>query len=83
MLEHGHIALRLKRAASLLAARSPSASHLLAFTSWMTLIICFPAMIGKLMMASIHGTVLSILLARAISKAPALHGLMKIVLGFG
>ena len=31
----------------------------------------------------IQGTVLSILLARAISIAPALHGLTKMVLGFG
>lgn len=45
------------------SSRSPSASHLLAFTSWTTLMNCFPAMTGKDMEARIHGTVESILFA--------------------
>lgn len=69
--------------AFLLAATSPSPSHLLALINWITLITCLPAMTGKLMPARIHGTVLSILFARAISKAPALHGLENKVLGLG
>jgi len=36
--------------------------------------ICFPAIARKLIPARIHGTVLSILFARAISIAPADHG---------
>lgn len=44
---------------------------------------CFPAMTGKEMEARIHGTVESILFARAISIAPADHGLVKSTEGFG
>jgi len=51
---------------------SPSASHRLAFTNWITLMICFRAMTGKLMPAKTQGQKLSILLARASSRAPAL-----------
>jgi len=56
-------------------SRSPSASHLLAFTSCTTLMICLPAMIGKLTPAITHGQKESILLALANSNAPALWGL--------
>lgn len=66
-----------------LAATSPSPNHRLALTSWMTLITCFPAITGALIAARIHGTVLSILFALAISKAPADHGLANNVLTFG
>lgn len=45
--------------------------------------ICLPAMTGKDTAARIHGTVLSILLARAISMAPADHGLVKRSDGLG
>ena len=38
---------------------------------------------GALSPARIHGTVLSILFARAASRAPALQGLRKRVLGMG
>ena len=41
------------------------------------LINCFPAITGKEMPAITHGQKLSILLARASSKAPALYGLGK------
>ena len=67
----------------LLFSTSPSANHLLALTSWMTLMICFPMQMGALSPAKIQGTVLSILLALAASRAPALHGLRKSVLGTG
>ena len=40
-------------------------------------------MTGKLIAARIHGKVLSILFALAISKAAALHGFANIVVGFG
>lgn len=66
-----------------LAARSPSPSHLLALTSWITFMICFPSMTGALMPAKIHGTVLSILFALAISKAPADQGFANRRDGFG
>jgi hypothetical protein len=46
-----------------LSSRSPSASHLLALMSWMTLIHCLPNMTGKEMTARIQGTVESILFA--------------------
>lgn len=69
--------------AFLLAATSPSPNHLLALTSWITLIICLPAMGRKLIPARIHGTVLSILFALAISSAPADHGFVKSILGLG
>lgn len=45
--------------------------------------ICLPAQTGALSPARIQGTVLSILLARAASSAPALHGLRNRVLGTG
>jgi hypothetical protein len=67
--------------ASLLASRSPSASHLLALTNCTTLIICFPAMTGALTPAMTHGQNESILFARASSSAPADHGLAKSVCG--
>ena len=55
---------RLLGSPSLLrSARSPSASHLLAFTSWTTLITCFKNMMGKEEMHRIQGMVESILLA--------------------
>lgn len=57
------------------AARSPSPSHRLAFTSWTTLIICFPNITGKLTPANTQGQNESILFARASSSAPALQGL--------
>ena len=44
---------------------------------------CFAAMTGELMPTRIHGTVLSILFARAISRAPGLQGLANNVLAFG
>lgn len=66
-----------------LAARSPSPNHLLALMSWMTFITCFPSMTGELMAARTHGTVLSILFALAISKAPADQGFANSKDGFG
>ena len=54
---------RLGSPSLLRSARSPSASHLLAFTSWTTLITCFKNMMGKEEMHRIHGMVESILLA--------------------
>ena len=44
---------------------------------------CLPAMIGNETAARIHGTVLSILFARASSIAPADQGDVKIIEGFG
>lgn len=44
---------------------------------------CLPAMTGKETIARIHGTVLSILFARAISIAPADHGLVNRSEGLG
>ena len=57
-----------------LSLRSPSASHLLALTSWMTFTHCLNAITGLEAMVKIHGTVLSILFARAISIAAAEKG---------
>ena len=65
---------------ALRAFKSPSANHLLAFTSCTTLIICLSAMTGKLTPASTQGQKLSILLARASSRAPALCVLAKMCL---
>jgi hypothetical protein len=65
--------------ASFRLATSPSANQRLAFTIWITLMICFPTMTGALMPTRIHGTVESILFARAISNAPALQGLTKML----
>lgn len=63
--------------AAFLSRRSPSANHLLAFTSCNTLMYCFIAMTGELATVRTHGTMLSILFARAISIAAALNGLGK------
>lgn len=49
----------------------------------MMLTICLKAMTGKLIAQRIHGTVLSILLARAYSIAAAEKGDAKNVDGFG
>lgn len=57
-----------------LAALSPSASHLLAFTSCNTLRNCLAAMTGNETPAMTHGQKLSILFARASSIAHALPG---------
>src|ERR1700760_1372922 len=73
----------LRALANRLCSRSPSASHLLALTSWMTLMTCLPSMTGPETIARIQGTVLSILFARASSMAPADQGLVKSRLGFG
>jgi hypothetical protein len=78
-----HLFFFLTAAFCLLASTSPSASHLLALISWITLMICFPAHTGALNPARIHGTVLSILFALAASSAPALQGFRKSVLGAG
>jgi len=51
------------RPSRLRSVRSPSASHLLALMSWITLIHCLPSIIGAEMMARIQGTVESILFA--------------------
>ena len=59
---------------------STSASHLLALTSWITLMNCFAAMAGKLTMTMTQGQNEPILFARAISSAPALNGSGKICL---
>jgi hypothetical protein len=59
------------------SSRSPSANHRLALTSWTTLMNCFPAMTGNEMPAMTQGQKLSILLARASSRAPAEYGLGK------
>ena len=69
------------RPAAFLALTSPSASHRLALTNWMTLITCLKSMIGVLTTRIIQGTVESILFARANSKAPALYGFMRRELG--
>lgn len=68
---------------ALLISRSPSANHLLALTIWITLIICFPAITGQETPAMTHGQKLSILFARASSRAPALYGDAKRVAGEG
>lgn len=65
------------------ALRSLSASIWLALTSWMTLTYCLNAITGAEMMVMIQGIWLSILFARAISRAPALQGLAKRLLGAG
>lgn len=44
---------------------------------------CLNSMTGAEMPVMTHGQKLSILLARAISRAPALHGLAKRLLGTG
>lgn len=62
---------------SALAALSPSASHLLAFTNCITFSNCFAAMNGNETPATIQGPVLSILLALASSIAHALPGVAK------
>lgn len=59
---------------SFLADLSPSASHLLAFTSCSTLRNCFAAITGNDTPAITHGQKLSILFARANSIAHALPG---------
>ena len=64
----------LGKPCSLLVLLSPSASHLLALTNCTTFSICFAAITGHEMAASIHGTVESILFARANSMAHALPG---------
>lgn len=63
-------------------AMSPSANHRLALTICTILMNCFPAMMGAEIPVSTHGQKLSILFARAISRAPALHGLAKRVVGW-
>ena len=45
--------------------------------------VCLASMTGVLIPTKIHGTVEDILFALAISSAPALHGLTKILLGVG
>lgn len=62
-------------------SRSPSTNHWLAFTSWTTLTNCLNAMTGAEIPVTTHGKKLSILLALANSKAPALQGLAKRLLG--
>lgn len=64
-----------------LSRKSPSASHRLASISCTILIHCLSAMTGAADAAITHGTVLSILFARAISMAPALHGVVQIIEG--
>ena len=64
---------------SALAALSPSASHLLAFTNCNTFRYCFATMKGDEIAATIQGPLLSILLARASSIAHALPGVANIV----
>jgi hypothetical protein len=77
-----HFCFRIRgRPAAFLALTSPSASHRLALTNWMTLITCLNSMIGVLTTRIIQGTVESILFARANSKAPALYGFMRRELG--
>lgn len=63
--------------------RSPSASQRLALTNWTTLTNCLNSMTGAEMPVTTQGQKLSILLARAISRAPALQGLAKRLLGTG
>ena len=75
--------LFLSKPACFLIFLSPSANHLLASTSWMTLTICLKAMTGKLIAQRIQGTVLSILLARAYSIAAAEKGEAKNAEGLG
>lgn len=78
-----HYAFFLRNPCVFRLATSPSANQRLALTSWITLIHCLAAMTGNETTVKIHGTVLSILLARAISRAPALHGFTKIADGDG
>jgi hypothetical protein len=78
-----NIYLFLSKPACFLIFLSPSANHLLASTSWTRLTNCLKAMTGKLIAQRIHGTVLSILLARAYSIAAAEKGDAKKVDGLG
>jgi hypothetical protein len=71
------IYLCLSKPAFFLSFLSPSANHLLASTSCTIFTHCLNAMTGKLIMQITHGTVLSILLARAISIAAAEKGEAK------
>ena len=56
---------------------SPSANHLLAFINCSTLRNCLKAITGLDIPAMNHGTVLSILFARASSIAQALPGVAR------
>jgi hypothetical protein len=62
---------------------SPSANHLLALINCQTLMTCFKAIIGALILRITHGTNESILFARASSNAAALWGLAKMNFGGG
>lgn len=64
-------------------SRSPSTNHWLALINWTMLTNCLNAMTGAETPVIIHGKELSILLALASSKAPALQGLAKRLLGCG
>jgi hypothetical protein len=63
------------------AATSLAANCWLALTIWATFRYCFSSMTGAEMTANTQGIVESILLARAISIAPALHGLGRMLVG--
>lgn len=63
--------------AAFLRSLSPSANHLHALTNCTTFKNCLKANPNRLMAARIHGTVESILFARASSNAPALQGFAK------
>lgn len=72
---YGYDAVERLRSCNFFRSRlSPSASHLLAFTIWMTFMYCFITMTGAAATVKIHGTVLSILFALAISIAAAEKG---------
>jgi hypothetical protein len=81
--DHPKIYFSLSNPAFFLSFLSPSANHLLASTNCTTLTYCLNAMTGKLMMQRAQGTVLSILLARAISIAAAEKGEAKKAEGLG
>jgi hypothetical protein len=80
---HPKIYFSLSNPAFFLSFLSPSANHLLASTSCTTLTYCLKAMTGKLITQRTQGTVLSILLARAISIAAAEKGEAKKAEGLG
>ena len=81
--DHPKIYFSLSNPAFFLSFLSPSANHLLASTNCTTLTYCLNAMTGKLMMQRAQGTVLSILLARALSIAAAEKGEAKKAEGLG
>jgi len=73
-IAHHLLFFLLSRPAFFLSLLSPSANHLLALISCTTFTPCLNAITGAQAIVKIHGTVLSILFARAISIAAAENG---------